>query len=220
MSEAWARPVARIRCGNDVVGAGMLAPGGVVLTCAHVIVDALRGTGVPAGPDAKVTLDLPFAGLRGIAATVAKDSWHPEIPEVERGAGSPPSDLAVLQLPESDSLATLEACLVAETDPSPDTAFSAQGFPVGYPNGALAQGRLRGADAGGRLDAVADTAFGHFVDPGFSGAPVFAGQWTAIIPGNALGICVTNDAGGKRVARIISPAHLARALRVVISPYR
>ena len=86
MTEGWAGPVARIRRGNDVVGAGMLAPGGVVLTCAHVVEDALHGTDATAGPDAKVTLDLPFAGVRDIAATVAKDGWHPAIPEAERDA--------------------------------------------------------------------------------------------------------------------------------------
>jgi hypothetical protein len=220
MTEAWARPVARIRRGNVVVGAGMLGPGDVVLTCAHVIVDVLSSTGATPGPDAKVTLDFPFAGLRGIEATVAKEGWHPEIPEIERGPSSPVSDLAVLELPASAAVAALEACLVSEADPSPDTAFSAQGFPVGYPNGALAKGTLRSPDAGGRLDAVADSAFGHFVDPGFSGAPVFAGQGTGVIAGNAIGICVTNDAGGKRIARLIPPAHLAQALRAVVSPYR
>jgi WD40 repeat protein len=220
MSEVWARPVARIRRGNAVVGAGMLAPGGAVLTCAHVIADALSGTGATVGPGVKVKLDFPFPGILGIDATVANNGWYPEIPEIDRGPGSPPSDLAVLELPQSGPLAMLEACLVPESDTPPGTKFSAWGFPVGYPTGAMAQGTLRGADPGGRLDAVADDAFGHFVEPGFSGAPVFAGQEAQVIPGNALGICVTNDAGGKRIARIISPAHLAQALRAVISPYR
>jgi len=151
MSEVWARPVARIHCGNNVVGAGMLAPGGVVLTCAHVIVDALGRKGTAAGPETKVTLNFPFARLREIEATVAKDGWYPELPQMERGAGSQPSDIAVLELPESAPLAGLQALLIAETDPAPDTAFSAQGFPVGWTTGALAEGTLRGADASGRL---------------------------------------------------------------------
>jgi WD40 repeat protein len=212
--------VVRIRSGIYVVGAGMLAPGGMVLTCAHVIVDALGRKGAAAGPEARVTLDFPFAGLREIEAAVAKDGWYPELPQMERGAGSQPSDIAILALPESVPLAGLQACLIAETDPAPDTAFSAQGFPVGWTNGALTEGTLRGADASGRLDTVADSAFGHFIEPGFSGAPVFAGKGSAVIAGNALGMCVTHDAGGKRIARLIPPAHLAQALRAVVSPYR
>ena len=220
MTERWARPVARIRRGNDVVGAGMLAPGGVVLTCAHVIEDALCGTGATAGPGAKVTLDLPFSGLRNIAATVAKDGWHPAIPEAERGADCAPSDLAVLDFAVPGRVVVPEACLIGETDAAPGALFSAQGFPLGYPSGALAEGSLRGPDAGGWLDAMAGSAFGHFVDPGFSGAPVFAGQGPAVVAGTALGMCVTNDADNKRIARLIPPAHLAQVLRMVISPYR
>jgi hypothetical protein len=220
MTSAWTRPIARIRRGDAVVGAGMLAPGGVVLTCAHVVVDALTGSDVPPGPGAQLTLDLPFVDIRNIAAVVAKNGWHPAIAETDRGAGSAPSDLAVLELKFPDRTIAPEACLIAEEDPAVGVAFSVQGFPAGYPNGALAEGILRGPDAGGWLDAAAGSAFGHFVDPGFSGAPVFAGQGNSVVAGTTLGLCVTNDADGKRIARIIPPGHLAHVLRKVISPYR
>ena len=41
MAEPYQRPVARIWRDHEVVGAGFLAPRGVVVTCAHVVNDAL-----------------------------------------------------------------------------------------------------------------------------------------------------------------------------------
>jgi len=110
--------------------------------------------------------------------------------------------------------------LIAEFDPSADTTVSAKGFPFSYPYGALSTGKITGVDSSGRLEAIEDNSFGHFFDPGFSGAPIFVGQGLEVTPGTAIGICATNDADGRGIARFISPAHLAQALRAVVSPYR
>jgi energy-coupling factor transporter ATP-binding protein EcfA2 len=128
--------------------------------------------------------------------------------------------LAVLTIDDRKLVSYVDPCLIAQADPGPDTSFSCQGFPPGYPNGALAEGHSQAVDAGGWIDAVADAAFGHFIEPGFSGAPVFGGHGASVCPGEVIGLCVTADAGGKRVARLIPPGHLAHAVRAVASPYR
>jgi hypothetical protein len=166
----------------------------------------------------KLTIDFPFANIADVQAEVV--GWHPVVPEPQRRRDGPPSDLAVLKLPDTDRVASIDACLIAETDAEANTPFACQGYPIGYPNGALAEGVLRGSDAGGWIDAVADAAFGHFIEPGFSGAPVFARQRQSNGVSDVLGICVTADVGGKRVARLIPPVHLAQALRLAASPYR
>jgi len=128
----------------------------------------------------------------------------------------------VLALDRPELIDEIEPCLITQTDPDPQLriAFFCQGFPVGYPYGAPAEGFLQGLDARGWIEAIADTDFGHFIEPGFSGAPVFARD-PAIAPiGEIIGICVTADIGGRRVARLIPPAQLAFAARSVADPYR
>jgi hypothetical protein len=220
MTSGWARPVAAFRRGANQppVGAGVLVAGNVVLTCAHVVEDALKGTGAQIGLGSKTSIDFPFANAMGMQAEVV--GWYPVVPELNLRRDSPPTDLAVLRLASVDDAIAIDPCLIAETDITANTPFRCQGFPRGFPNGALAEGVLRGPDAAGWVDAVADTEFGHFIEPGFSGAPVFARQREGVFAGIVLGLCVTADIGGKRVARLIPPAHLAAALRAVISPYR
>ncbi|TDG29566.1 hypothetical protein E2C05_17620 [Paracraurococcus ruber] len=221
MSEEWQRPIARFRRKDGVVvGAGVLAFGGIVLTCAHVIEDALRDSGVALGPGVTVQVEFPFATAGVIEAKVAEQGWHPAIDEAQCRVDGRLGDLAVLTPLRPEEVADLDACILTETDPRPGTEFSALGFPVGYPDGALTQGILRDVDAGGRQDAKATDEIGHFADPGFSGAPIFARQGMTVTGKACLGLCVTNDADGLRIARIIPAGQLARALRAVISPYR
>jgi hypothetical protein len=220
MTSSWEYPVAAFRrvANQPPVGAGVLVGGDFVLTCAHVVEDALKGSGSQIGMGSKLTIDFPFANIADVEAKVV--GWHAIVPEVQRRRGSLPSDLAVLKLADPDRVASIDACLIAETDPEANTAFVCQGYLIGWPNGALAEGVLRGSDAGEWIDAVADADFGHFIEPGFSGAPVFATQQEPAAVDHVLGICVTADVGGRRVARLIPPTHLAKALRTVASPYR
>jgi len=221
----WTRSIARLkrpveegRVGEMHVGAGVLVAGDVVLTCAHVVEDALKGSEAKPEKGAALLIDFPFANVYDLNAKVA--AWYPAVEEFERRRGSDPSDLALLTLDPSEHVAEIEPCLIAMTDPAAEIPFSCQGFPFGYPNGAPAEGRVQGLDAGGWIDVVAETTIGYFIEPGFSGAPVFAGRAPHIRGGEIIGLCVTADIGGKRVARLIPPAQLARAVRSVVSPYR
>ena len=91
-------PVARVK--NDagaVCGAGFLIGDRHVMTCAHVIDDAVPGRSRSDldFPADLITLDLPFLERRGLSARVV--AWHPMVDDIE---GTPVSDIAVLELEE------------------------------------------------------------------------------------------------------------------------
>lgn len=219
-ADAWKQPLVRFRNGERTVGTGVLTAGGLVLTCAHVIQSLPREAGMLPGPGTEVSLDLPFAGMSDVKAVVADNGWHPKLPLVGNPQNGRPSDVAVLELCAPGKVDGMPYCLVAESDPQVGTDFSAWGFPQGYVDGALSCGKLRGCDSAGRLDVVADDVIGHFFNPGFSGAPLFAGRDADVAGRFILGLGVTEDAAGKRIARAVPPVQIAHALRGVISPYR
>src|SRR5712691_4450474 len=94
----WTWPIARFRRATDKlhVGAGALVAGDVVITCAHVVKDALHGSDQKPEVGALLSLDFPFANIYSLKAKVT--TWCPEIPESERRRDGSPSDLAVLTL--------------------------------------------------------------------------------------------------------------------------
>jgi hypothetical protein len=212
--ESWISPVARLRDRQGrIVGAGVLTVGNLVLTCSHVINDALQTSSdnTTLGDDTELLVDFPFAGVYDVTVKVV--GWYPPIKEDQRRRDSPPTNLAILEATKPDQIVALTPSSISDRNPQPDTAFSCQGFPVGYPNGAIAQGVLRGADAGGWIQAVAETTFGQFIEPGFSGAPVFARERGAVQSKEILGLVVAIDSDkSKRVALIIPPIHLTTVL--------
>ena len=220
MTAGWEYPVAAFRRGANQppVGAGVLVAGDFVLTCAHVVEDVLKGTGSPIGLGSKTSIDFPFANVTDLQTEVV--GWHPVVSELNLRGDGAPTDLAVLKLSDPERAGSIEACLIAQTDVAAGLAFACQGFPKGYPKGALAEGVLRGADSAGWLDTVPDQGFGHFIEPGVSGAPMFARGPEGACGGTVLGLSVTADSGRRPIARTIPPAQLAAALRAVVSPYR
>src|SRR5689334_20043136 len=102
MSEPYQRPVARIRHKDDetVVGAGFLAPRGVVISCAHVVNNALGRDELskhrPTDSDI-IPLDTPWAARGRFHGRVI--DWRPPI-EVASRQGEACADIAVLKLIE------------------------------------------------------------------------------------------------------------------------
>ena len=138
MKADWTSPVAAFRRGANQapVGAGVLVACGFVLTCAHVVEESLKGSGAQIGIGSKASIDFPFANIEDLQAEVV--GWHPTIPETHRHRAGPPSDLAVLKLAAPDCVMAIDACLIADTGASANTKFASQGYPNGYPKGALA----------------------------------------------------------------------------------
>ncbi|MCQ1579824.1 nSTAND1 domain-containing NTPase [Streptomyces parvus] len=175
-----ASSVVRLRSRDGaIVGAGFLIADDTVLTCAHVVSDALeqlRDSAVEAG--AEVGLDLPFAvgHPHGTAKVV---HWVP----VREDQGG---DVAVLRL--HAPLPGARPLPMADVGDVWDHRTRAVGFTDDAPDGNWQQGRLRGPVGSSLVQlSRADGQTVH-VRPGFSGSPV----WDEVL-GVAVGMVVASQ---------------------------
>src|SRR5271166_5699424 len=214
MAESYQRPVARIlNEDGSVVGAGFVAPRGVVITCAHVVNDALAGRDKlepsKPEPDASVLLDLPWGGGRRHTGKII--DWRPPA-RPGPGASNPCIDIAVLSLngavPEDSAVRPQPPTAVPE-----NTVFRVMGFPDGAADGAPFRGEVRGTDGRGWHHVEAAQAFGRTLEPGFSGAP-------AIGPGERLLGIVDIVNREERRGVLIPVEALIRAWPLLAEPYR
>ena len=204
-TENWRRPIARLIGQKGICGAGVLAAPGHVVTCAHVVRGALAAGSQPECGKSEISLDFPFAGLGERKATLV--AWYPE----DASKDVTLADLAVLLIDGPPGVAPCPP-VPHNRPPRADMQFEAWGFPVKYDGGARAEGRMRETDGDrGWLDVVADSELGHFIEPGFSGAPLFERGPKGVTQTAMLGIAVTADPSSRRVARVIPAAQVAAA---------
>ncbi|MFE9611453.1 trypsin-like peptidase domain-containing protein [Streptomyces sp. NPDC006012] len=167
-----ASAVVRI-AGRDgpVGGAGFVCAPDLVLSCAHVVSDALGAPrSDPSPPTGEIVVDLPLAGG---GCTVARiEHWVPA-----RADGS--GDIAVLRLaaplPHSAPLPVVEA---VDTWAHPVRAL---GFTRRFPGGVWHAGRLRGGTAENWVQLSGADPQGVPVDEGFSGSPVWDERTGAVV---------------------------------------
>ena len=145
-----------------IVGAGFLVSQRQILTCAHVIDDALgRPRNTPEMPQAEVHLDFPLvAPDQQLAARVV--CWQPVHPD---GGGS---DVAGLELVDEPPAGAAPVRLVKAEEPW-GHPFRAFGFPASYDNGVWASGRMLGREATGWVQIEDVKQTGYFVALGRSG---------------------------------------------------
>lgn len=185
------------------VGAGFLIGPNRVLTCAHVIADALdipRDT--QTRPDAPVWLDLPLlADSEPCQGHVVADAdWYPINEQVRHGELE---DVAILKLEKPPSADTHPIAMVAVAD-FRDRPVRTLGFPAGYDDGHWVSGRTKGVIGTGWVQL--DNELGrHGVTPGFSGTPVWDEQEQAVI-----GMIVSVPRGERSVAYMIPAAPLGK----------
>ncbi|MBW4685317.1 MAG: trypsin-like peptidase domain-containing protein [Komarekiella atlantica HA4396-MV6] len=165
---------------GKVIGAGFLSQK-YILTCAHVIADAL---GLPRKttqmPDAEITVDFPLVAAKQLLKAKVV-FWLPVNPDVEV------EDIAGLELKHYP----LDQALLAPLITSDDWAghpLRVLGFPAGQPDGVWATGVLRGRTAKGWVQLEDVKQPGYRLEPGFSGAPI----WDSELQGIA-GIAVAVD---------------------------
>lgn len=212
MSEQLRSSIVRIHDWNGrVVGAGFLVTDREILTCAHVIAQALGiSEETPEKPADEIRLDFPLVA-RGEMLTARVILWRP--------VGASPKeeeDVVVLDL-ERDTPVGAHTVHLVKSDELWGHVFRAFGFPVGYDNGVWASGRLLESDAAGwvQIEDVKDSGFR--IQPGFSGAPVWDEQLNGVA-----GMIVAAEQRPEIKAAFIIPADLLVKTWPALgeSPYR
>lgn len=136
-----------------------------VLTCCHVVNAALGRQFDDPQPSDPVFLDFPFlASNHLIKAEIER--WH-------YAADDPLNDICVLRLLDDAPFKAQPARMVRADDYSGDK-FRAFGFPRGFEDdGREVKGVLGATQVSGRVLAEGISKFGYFIEPGFSGAPIW-----------------------------------------------
>ncbi|MBW4502168.1 MAG: AAA-like domain-containing protein [Scytonema hyalinum WJT4-NPBG1] len=152
--------------GGKVVGAGFLVSPKYILTCAHVVADALGvARNIVEKPEQAVSLDFPIvAAKQFFKARVV--FWRPIHPDEFA------EDIAGLELESSPPDAVKPAQLVTSEDLW-GHPFRVLGFPLKQPNGAWASGELRAGIGNGWVQLEDVKQQGYALEPGFSGAPIW-----------------------------------------------
>jgi S1-C subfamily serine protease len=193
--------------GRIPVGAGFLVGERYILTCAHVVADALGvSRDVKDAPHAVVKVDLPL--LPGQPTVEAHPvAWVPAMPPDQRPVIGKAEDIAVLELEgDADAPAGVMPASLLGLDAFFDRSVRVCGFPEGMDAGDWLDGQLKGLIGTGRVQL--DYALGsRTVVPGFSGAPV----WDKV-EGAVIGMIVSTGArAGVMSAYMMPVATLAEA---------
>jgi tetratricopeptide (TPR) repeat protein len=192
--------IVRLRSADgSIVGAGFLVADRQVLTCTHVVSDAL---GIPSDteqpPAGTLHLDFPLIAP-GDSYTARIVLWQLE------------DDIAGLEL-TNDRPAEAKPARFVDADDWWEHPFRAFGFPKGYDDGIWASGLLRGKQANGWVQIEDVKQTGYFVQPGFSGGLV----WDDALEGVAGMIVATDTDESVRTAFIIPIEVLVRAWPTVL----
>ena len=172
--------IVRFRKSNGaVVGAGFLVSKKHVLTCAHVVADALGiARDTQDIPTEDVYLDFPLVGSE-TQLTARVVFWSP-VPPKGSTSVKDKEDIAGLELNNSLPETAQPVGLVIKEDLR-GHSFRTFGFPAGHDDGLEATGVLRGRQGTGwvQLEDVKQT--GVRLEPGFSGAPVWDEQLNGVV---------------------------------------
>jgi len=183
---------------GDIAGVGLFVAPKYVITCAHVICDAVhvdRTETKPPDEDIYVRL-AASKEYPPLSAKIVQSPWRPMVSESTKK----PTDIAVLELQSMLNV------------PVPTIPFSKEitlgnkvvafGAPIGYDEGTYAEARIVGELADGRYELHGFNNRAKFIEQGFSGGAVIDRDVQAVI-----GLVATsNSSDGK--ARIIPVQHL------------
>jgi WD40 repeat protein/tetratricopeptide (TPR) repeat protein len=175
---------------DQIVGAGFLVTERHVLTCAHVVSEALSQLPQEL-PTREVKLDFPFIEMGNMVSAVVV-FWQPEKLD---GTG----DIAGLELQEPYPADMRPVRLVAAFD-TWEHPFRAFGFPIGYEHGVWASGVLRDRTVNGHIHIEDTKTTGYPVQSGFSGTPV----WDDTLRG-VVGMVATAERRAETKAAFIIP---------------
>ncbi|MBD1877180.1 trypsin-like peptidase domain-containing protein [Nodosilinea sp. FACHB-131] len=157
--------IARIYKGNTVVGAGFWVEGGYLLTCAHVIRDALALQSEESALGRTVRINFPFVSLsQKLTAKVLLYRY-------DKGEDTPDEDIAGLRVLESLPEGVCPARVVSSYEFR--NPYQVLGFPKGHGKGIGSYGQLLEELPNGLVQMEDTKAEGVAILPGFSGTPVW-----------------------------------------------
>lgn len=161
MTSSVEKAVVRIRkADNSIVGAGFLVKEKIVLTCAHVIDDAI-------GSNKHISLDFPRIDPNIFLKADIKFK-------------NSESDIAILELCEDTPSGAMGVDPTSQEDLW-GHPFETFGFPNDYDDGVWASGVCRRPNAKGwlQIEDIKDT--GYNIETGFSGSPVWDKDLDALV---------------------------------------
>ncbi|MEA5463625.1 VMAP-C domain-containing protein [Leptothoe sp. PORK10 BA2] len=157
--------IARIYKGNTVVGAGFWMEGGYLLTCAHVIRDALVLKAEESALGRTVTINFPYVSLsQKLTAEVLLYSY-------DKSEDTPDDDIAGLRVLESLPAGVFPTRVVGSYQLH--SPYQVLGFPKGHAKGLGSYGQLLEELPNGLVQMEDTKAEGVAILPGFSGTPVW-----------------------------------------------
>ncbi len=152
---------------KNAVGAGVLVGPRLVITCAHVINDALAlkpNFQERPGREVKIQLDFPFRNPNENWFWAQVILWDP--------MNKKGRDLALLEL-DADQPISAKIASFAIVNNSQENIFHAFSFPNGYEDGLEISGTLGGSDNRGRVFLKKKALELSFLQKGFSGTGVW-----------------------------------------------
>lgn len=204
--EAWRVRISRPD--GRVFGAGVLVDRQKVLTCAHVVAEALGVDPRGAQPTESVQVDFPsLAGVKRLGSVVP-GGW---VPMAEDGRG----DIAVLMLDEPTPDELVPASLRPCGQLAEDRTVRSYGHPAGIEDGVWALTRLVGfgGPGGEWIQMDGQTVTGRRVERGFSGAGAIDERSGAVV-----GLVIAEDVHAPhKVAWMIPMELVARYLPAVFA---
>ncbi|WP_375498524.1 trypsin-like peptidase domain-containing protein [uncultured Nostoc sp.] len=162
-----------------VVGAGFLVSQKHVITCAHVVADALEiSRDTQKRPAEVVYLDFPLiAPEETLTGRVV--FWRPVPPKGSTSVKGK-EDIAALELNSTVPETAQPVDLIIEEDLR-GHSFRTFGFPAGHDDGLEATGVLRGRQGTGWIQIEDIKETGVRLEPGFSGAPIWDEQLNGVV---------------------------------------
>lgn len=204
---AYKSGLVRFFQGNNAIGAGFYVGNGYVLTCAHVVSQAL-GLGkksqavlAEAVAGKPLKLDSPFVAREQLqSAEIVSSLWRLN-----------DEDLAVLQVLEADP-AGVTPLPVKESSSYWEHVYHVFGFPDGHPNGVWTQGKFLDEQIKGWVQMEDTKTQGLAIEPGFSGAPVWDETAGAVV---GMTVAHDEDREAAKVGFMIPHQKLRRALKAI-----
>lgn len=157
--------IARIYKGNTVIGAGFWVEGGYLLTCAHVVRDALALKPEESALGRTVKINFPYASLsQKLTAEVLLYRY-------DKSEDTPDHDIAGLRVLEPLPTGVCPARVVGSYQFR--NPYQVLGFPKGHAKGIGSYGQLLEELPNGLVQMEDTKAEGLAILPGFSGTPAW-----------------------------------------------